>query len=145
VTYDEWQLEACPEHGPALSIDDGGRHHIIWFTQGRQRQGLFYAYSDDQGKHFSEPVALGDKTGLPGHGDVLALGAQVALVWKEFDGENTHIMAMQSQDKGTHWSSPSAIASSGSASDHPFLITDGKSIFLSWNSQDHGYRLIPVK
>jgi hypothetical protein len=28
--------------------------------------------------------------------------------------------------------------------DFPFLLTDGQAIFLSWNSQDKGYRLIRI-
>lgn len=145
VTYDEWQIEACPMHGPALSIAQDGRYHIAWFTQGRTRQGLFYAYSDDQGKHFSQPMPFSNTEALAGHADVLALGNRVVLVWKEFDGKKTRIMAMQSRDRGGTWSPVREVADSGSESDHPFVITDGKAIFLSWNALDHGYRLIPIK
>jgi hypothetical protein len=145
VTYDDWQLEACPEHGPALSIAGDGRYHITWFTLGQREQGLFYAYSDDQGKHFSPPMPFGAKQSLAQHADVLALDRRVVLVWKEFDGEKTRTMAMQSHDRSSTWSSASVIAESDSDSDYPFLMTDGKAIFLSWNTQDHGYRLIPIE
>ncbi len=58
VTFDQWELKGCPEHGPAISISNDDRYHIAWFTQGSVRQGLFYAYSIDRGQHFSNPDAV---------------------------------------------------------------------------------------
>lgn len=80
VTFDDWKIEGCPTHGPALSISANGRYHTVWFTQGEKRSGLFYAWSDDRGKTFSNPMQIGDPEKLPGRADVLALGQQVALV-----------------------------------------------------------------
>lgn len=145
VTFDDWEIEGCPAHGPALSISADGRYHMAWFTQGEKRSGLFYAWSDDQGKTFSPPMQMGDPDKLPGRADVLALGKRVALVWKVFDGAKTRIEAMHSEDGGLHWSPARAIADSESQSAHPALITNGKQIFLSWNSLDSGYRLIPIE
>ncbi len=144
VTEDDWQTDACPMHGPALSIAHDGRYHIAWFTQGRRRQGLYYAHSDDQGKHYSTPMALGRSQALPGHADVLALDHRVVLVWQEFDGKQTRIMATQSEDRGETWSAPVAAAKTGAASDYPFLISDNQRVFLSWNSVEHGHQLIPI-
>ncbi len=144
VTFDDWEIEGCPAHGPALSISADGRYHMAWFTQGEKRSGLFYAWSDDRGATFSSPLQIGDPDKLPGRAEVLALGKQVALVWKVFDGNKTRIEAMHSKDGGLHWTTPQSIAESAAQSAHPALITDGKQIFLSWNSLDTGYRLIPV-
>ncbi|MCI0363634.1 MAG: hypothetical protein L0219_07100, partial [Phycisphaerales bacterium] len=79
-----------------------------------------------------------------GHADVLALDHRVVLVWQEFDGKQTHIMAMQSEDRGQSWSAPVTAAKTGAASDYPFLISDKQRVFLSWNSVEHGHRLIPI-
>lgn len=145
VTFDDWEIEGCPAHGPALSISEDGRYHMAWFTQGEKRSGLFYAWSDDHGKTFSPPMQVGNPDKLPGRAEVLALGKRVALVWKVFDGAKTRIEAMDSVDGGLHWSAARAIAESESQSAHPALITDGKQIFLSWSSLDTGYRLIPIE
>jgi len=144
VTDDDWRIDACPEHGPSLSIADDGRYHIAWFTQGSRRQGLFYAHSDDGGNHFSQPMSFGDIKALAGHASVLSLSRRVLLVWKEFDGKKTRIRMIQSSDGGDSWTSPRTLAESASASDHPFLLDDGETVFLSWNSKDHGYRLLPI-
>lgn len=144
ITYDQWGIEACPEHGPALSIGQNGRYHITWFTQGSQRKGLFYAHSDDRGATLSSPVPLGDSDQLPGHADVLVAGDRVALVWQEFDGVKTMIKVMQSANRGDHWSSAEVIAESEKSADYPFLISDGQRLFVSWNTEDFGYKLIPL-
>ncbi len=144
VTYDEWRIQACPEHGPALSISGTDRYHMTWFTLGNKRKGIFYAYSDDRGKTLSKPIPLGDLTQLPAHADVLASADNVAVVWREFDGENISIKVMQSQNSGENWSSTRIIASAKDVADYPFLVSDGQTIFVSWNSKDHGYRLLPL-
>ncbi|KIO48672.1 sialidase family protein [Nitrosospira sp. NpAV] len=144
VTFDQWKLEGCPEHGPAISIANDDRYHIAWFTQGSVRQGLFYAYSSDGGQHFSNPLPLGDVEKLPGHPDILAQGKNVILTWTEFDGDKTHLFIMQSNDKGQSWAPAQSIAESTSKTDSPFLLASTQGIFVSWNSKKEGYRLISL-
>jgi hypothetical protein len=145
VTFDQWSIEACPEHGPAISISDDGRYHIAWFTQGSVRQGLFYAYSSDQGQHFSNPLPFGNPEKLPSHPDIMARGKYIILTWTEFDGVKTQLMVMQSNDGGQVWSQPKSIAEATSETDFPFLLSNNQGVFVSWNSKTEGYRLIPLK
>ena len=49
VSNDDWQISACPHHGPSLSISPAGTYHVAWYTNGKARKGLFYARSDDEG------------------------------------------------------------------------------------------------
>ena len=144
VTFDEWSIEGCPEHGPTISIGDDSRYHIAWFTQGKVRQGLFYAYSDDGGQHFSGELAFGDLKNLPSHPDILALGKEIFLTWTEFDGQKTQLKAMQSHDGGQAWSPAKAMAEFISEADYPFLLWNKGKTYISWNSKSEGYRLIPV-
>jgi hypothetical protein len=143
VSFDDWKVEACPEHGPALSVGADGRYHMVWFTQGTARRGLFYANSVDQGKHFGNPMPVGNLQKLPSHPDIVAQGSRVVLVWKEFDGTTSKALTMQSADGGAQWSSPQVLAESLAETDYPLLSSDGSRIFLSWNTKE-GYRLIPI-
>lgn len=143
VTFDQWAIEACPDHGPAIAISDG-KYHITWFTQGSVRQGLFYAYSSDRGQHFSNPLPIGNAGRLPSHPDVMARGQHIILTWTEFDGSKTQLLVMQSQDSGQTWLPAKAIADSTTEVDFPFLLSNNESIFVSWNSKKEGYRLVPV-
>ena len=144
VTFDEWKIKGCPEHGPAISISDDGRYHIAWFTQGSARQGLFYAYSSDRGQNFSAPLSFGTPKKLPSHPDILAQGKHVALTWTEYDGTKTQLLVMQSTDGGQTWSPAKSIAESASGTDLPFLLSNAQGVFVSWNSKHEGYRLIPL-
>ncbi len=143
VTFDQWAIEACPDHGPAIAFSDD-KYHIAWFTQGSVRQGLFYAYSTDQGQHFSNPLALGNPGKLPSHPDVMAKGKRIFLTWTEFDGTKTQLWVMQSNDGGQTWQPAKSIAESTAEVDFPFLLSNNKDVFVSWNSKNEGYRLIPV-
>lgn len=143
VTFDQWAIEACPDHGPAIAISDD-KYHIAWFTQGSERQGLFYAYSTDRGQHFSNPFPLGNAGKLPSHPDVMAKGKHIILTWTEFDGSKTQLLVMQSNDGGQTWLPAKSIAESTAEADFPFLLSNNEGVFVSWNSKNEGYRLIPV-
>lgn len=137
--HENWKIDACPHHGPGLSIADSGVFHTVWFSNSETKQGLFYAYSANSGQSFSEPVNFGN-TGAA-HPHVLALGRQVAVVWQEFDGKNNIIRAMKSGDEGKTWSRSEVIAQTTAMIDEPFLVGDGQAFYLSWQAPGSGYQL----
>ncbi|MDP1664356.1 MAG: sialidase family protein [Methylobacter sp.] len=140
---DNWKIDACPHHGPGLSISDSGIYHAVWFSGSPTNPGLFYAYSTDAGRHFSTPVNFG-KEGA-GHPHVLALGSQVRVVWQEFDGTHNVIKLIKSIDDGKSWSKPEVIAQTAQSGDQPFLVSDGQKIYLSWKTQQQDYQLKPIE
>jgi hypothetical protein len=144
VSEDDWQVAACPHQGPSLSIASNGTYHVVWYTNGKVRKGLFYAQSRDGGKTFSEPMSIGQ----PGKGasrPYVVTGPQgTAIVWKEFDGEKTSVSLITSADDGKTWSPPRVIATTSDSSDHPILVSDGRQYFLSWMTKADGYRLQPI-
>ena len=144
VAVDDWKLDACPHQGPSLAIAANGTYHATWFTEGRNRQGLFYARSTDGGRMFSAPMAVGDKENLASRPFVFALADTVWLAWKEFDGEQSVVSIMESKDDGVTWTKRREVARTTDASDHPLLVSRGKDIFLSWATLNEGYRLIKV-
>jgi hypothetical protein len=144
VSHDEWQIAACPHHGPSLSISSAGTYHATWYTNGKARKGLFYARSQDEGRTFSDPLPLGRADRNPTRPYVLAGPHATTMVWKEFDGEKTAVNAMTSHDEGKSWSKPVAIATTTDTSDHPLLVSDGQKTFLSWMTKADGYRLLPI-
>lgn len=144
VSHDNWEIDACPHHGPALAIDTLGRYHSVWFNDGDQRNGLFYAYSSDQGASFSSPISVGAYDRQAAHPDVLSIDDKVYLSWKEFDGESTQILLMRSDNNGRDWTIPQVVAVTNNRSDYPFLIQQGKQVFISWQTTAKGYQLIAV-
>jgi hypothetical protein len=87
VSEDKWELNGCPEDGPALAVDQSGLIHIAWATlvsDGEQQKALFYATSRDS-KTFS-PRARVPTAGVtnPGHPQmVLTPDGGAAIVWDE--------------------------------------------------------------
>ncbi|MGR8931296.1 MAG: hypothetical protein ACU836_11685 [Gammaproteobacteria bacterium] len=143
IAYDNWKIDACPEHGPAMSVDRSGRIHMVWFSQGDARQGLFYAHSDNEGKSVSSPIALGNPDYLPSHADVLASNDMVFLAWVEFDGDQSHVWIARSDDRGEHWLAPREVAKASGATNFPKLLNNGKQVFLSWTA-NKTHQLIAV-
>ncbi|MDD5384436.1 MAG: sialidase family protein [Gallionella sp.] len=144
LSHENWNIAACPHHGPSLSIASDGIYHAAWFSNAPERHGLFYARSTDQGKTFSSSLNFGNFEAQPAHPYVLSLGSRVYLVWKEFDGESTGIFGMRSGDGGKSWSAPAKLASTSDVSDWPLLIGENNRAYLSWNTKIEGYRLIEI-
>jgi BNR repeat-like domain len=145
VSRDDWQIAACPHHGPSLSISAAGTYHVAWYTNGKVRKGLFYARSRDGGATFSEPVPIGRPDRNPTRPYVIAGPREAAMVWKEFDGERTTVNLMTSRDDGATWSPAKTISSTMDASDHPLLVSDGRRSYLSWMTKADGYRIQPIE
>lgn len=142
VSDDEWHLQGCPHHGGALAADARGRLHLVWYTQGKTRQGLFYRYLD--GDTLSEPVKFGDDDAQAGHPAVLATGDTVTLAWREFDGKAYSVWTRRSPDGGRTWEAPCRVLSSETPADYPLLIARQGQSWLVWNSEREGARALPL-
>lgn len=144
VSFDHWQVDGCPHHGPSLSISDAGVYHLTWFNNAAERHGLFYAYSKDQGQTFSNAISVGNYEAGASHPQVLSVGKKVYLLWKEFDGKQSSLMTMISHDKGQSWSAAKTLLQSSSANDHPLLLRDGEQVYAAWHRRGEDYRLLPL-
>ncbi|MDP2177288.1 sialidase family protein [Methylicorpusculum sp.] len=146
VSRENWKIDACPHHGPGFSIGGhNGRYHGVWFNNADSAHGLFYAYSDDQGNRFSPPVNFGNYELGASHPDVMALNGQVFIAWNEFDGTQNRLMSMVSNDDGQTWETPRIVARTKEQSDHPFLISDGRQVYISWHIPNVAYQLYPAR
>lgn len=145
VAEDNWRVDACPHHGPALAVAGDGSVHAAWYTAGTARKGVFYASAPGSDAAFAEPRPLGDPATTVSHPQVLALPGRLWMAWKEFDGETTSVRAQSSDDSGRTWSAPRAIARTRDSSDRPILVSDGQRAFLSWVTGAEGWRLLAVE
>lgn len=145
VSDDDWAIDACPHHGPALAIAGDGSVHAAWFTQGRRRSGAFHAFSTDGGRTFSPPMPVATDGHRAARPSLLAEGEKVFLAWKSFDGEHTRVQLRRSEDHGRSWSPPRQVARTDAGSDHPLLVSGPGGACLSWQTQAEGYRLIALE
>lgn len=141
VSAENWKIDACPHHGPALSIADSGVYHAVWFSGAADKQGLFYGHSKDGGLSYSPAYRFGNQGAK--HPHVLARGTQVAVVWSEFDGNDNLLQLIKSTDGGLSWSPPEIVAKTAESADDAFLVSDGENIYLSWQTA-RGYQFKPI-
>ncbi|MEO5375433.1 MAG: glycoside hydrolase [Alphaproteobacteria bacterium] len=144
VSEDNWAVDSCPHHGPALSVAASGVYDAVWFTGVKARRGVYHARTTDGGRTFSAPLRLGGPDTPTSHPQVVSRGDSVVVAWKELLGDHVEIRSMTSSDGARTWSTPKRLAETNGASDHPQLLTDGQRVFLSWLTAAEGYRLLPV-
>ena len=144
VADDDWKTDACPHHGPSIAVSGSGKFHVAWFTQGTKRAGVFYANSSNQGISYSNPVRIGAEGSNVARPYLLAIDRQVWLVWKEFDGTASSVYLKHSQDDGVSWSEPKVLAKTTAYSDHPLLLRQEQTVYLSWLTRADGYQLLKV-
>jgi hypothetical protein len=143
VTFDQWRVTTCPTQGPALAITQAGRTHLAWFTLGAQR-GLFRAYSDDAGAHFSAPQAFGDPDAYAMNPVIAAQADAVVLLWQEYRGGRIRVLTQRSADRGASWGPARELATTAGTADRPELLTRENAFYLSWHTRSAGYQLLPV-
>jgi hypothetical protein len=141
VSQENWKIDACPHHGPALSIADNGVYHAVWFSGAADKQGLFYGHSKDGGLSYSPAYRFGGQGAK--HPNVLALGEQVTVVWSEFDGSHNLLQLIRSEDGGLSWSQPEVVGKTAESADDAFLLSDGENVYLSWQT-GQGYQFKPI-
>ena len=144
VADDQWKTDACPHHGPSIAVSGTGKYHVAWYTQGAKRSGVFYASSTNQGINYSQPTRIGVDGANVSRPYLLAIGKQVWLVWKEFDGLNSSVYLKHTEDDGITWSTPRVIFKTDGYSDHPLLVSREDDVFLSWLTRNNGYQFIRI-
>jgi hypothetical protein len=138
VSEDNWQLDGCPDDGPAMTVGADGRVHIVWPTviDGPEPEGvLYYAISSD-GRSF------GPRTRIPTLGSprpthpVVAIdrGGRVTVAWDELQGKARKVVARSiGFDPRGHaaFGEPVIMGESASAS-YPALAATARGIVAAW-------------
>ncbi|MGH8933978.1 MAG: sialidase family protein, partial [Egibacteraceae bacterium] len=94
VHDDNFKISGCPDITSGLAVESQGRLHTAWYTGTESGPGVYYAFSDDQGATFSQPVALLTDEWIP-YGDVkLALDGQ-DNAWVAFEDRREEVELVQ--------------------------------------------------
>ncbi|MDX1491054.1 MAG: sialidase family protein [Pseudohongiellaceae bacterium] len=146
ATVDDWHIDACPHHGPAMieaAQGDGDEYHLAWFSNGNIHSGIHYGLYDARTETMRQIMKV-DGTPGAGHPHMARVGDRIYMVWKGFDGQQTLLQLMSSDDEGETWSEPDTLYTTGRASDHPLLVSSEQGVYLSWLSDEYGYRFEEV-
>lgn len=139
ATFDHWKVDACPHQGPSLVVAPDGTRHAVWFNQRDGEGRVFYGRLAPNGVDGQMPVG-GPRAA---HADIASAAGALAIVWKEFDGEQTRLRALHSTDGGRHFT-PLELAASTGNTDQPRAIVRGARLFAFWRQADAGFKLYPL-
>ncbi len=143
VSHEDWELEACPHHGPAIVPDGGDGYHMTWFTGAQGKPRIYYGYLHlASGKTlYLKEVASGPAAQ---HADITRTGDRLTLAWKDGDSERTDVFGITSTDGGRTWSEPRSLAQTSGGSDHPFLLSTDADTYLGWFTEEERFRFLPI-
>ena len=138
VHADNWQIDACPVNGPALSAR-GRTVAVSWFTAAGGNGHAFAAFSQDAGRTWGERIRLDDGTST-GHVDIELLddGSAVAT-WVEFANERSQVRTRQVKPSGER-STSVVLAGQGEprVSGYPHVARIGNELVFVWSESAGG-------
>ena len=132
-------LKGCPDDGPAMDVDAGGRLHVVWPTvvtdQGAGQKVLFYASSVD-GRAFTVRTRL-PVEGQANHPQIaIARDGTLMLAWDEVQGSERRIVVARSEGDGS--SAGPVFRRDRSAGDHvgvyPAIALTPTTSIVAWTS-----------
>ena len=86
VAEDGWVLHACPDSGPAMAAANG-KLYLAWYSEGRGKDGIRLAVSQDVGKSFSSPQIASHDVLDPNHPQLsVSEDGRVLLAFQGRDG-----------------------------------------------------------
>jgi len=121
VSDDEWQLEGCPDDGPALAVDGRRMAHIVWPTvtaSPEPHKAVFYATTTD-GRTFTPRLRvspIGRNTAHP----QIAIDADggVWVLWDEIVSGRRVVFAAAREASGA-FSAPRMLSGDATAASYP--------------------------
>jgi hypothetical protein len=133
VSADNWKIDACPDDGPAMAVDDRGVLHVVWPTlahdQAGDRIAIFGAESADGGGTFTPRHRVDTATAPAAHPRIAAAGG-VAIVWDEVaEGGRRAWVRLPGMD------APTLLSTSGRAS-YPAVAATSRGFVAGWTEQD---------
>jgi hypothetical protein len=141
ASRDNWELKACPHHGPGLAHAGAGNYHAVWFGEKEGQQRVRYGLLDHDGNPLGKVRALPDERAE--HADIVSSGKTVVIVWRSFDGKATRLGAWISQDSGKNFTK-STLMTTELENDYPRLIEHAGKIAVVWRTvkETHVHHLV---
>jgi hypothetical protein len=136
VHRDNWQINACPVNGPAISAS-GRDVAIAWFTLAEDQGRVFVAFSADAGRTFAPPVRVDDVSAL-GRVDVELLPDGAAVVsWIEVAGRRSEFRIRRVSRSGQRDESMSVAGiTANRASGFPRMARRGDELVFAWTDTE---------
>lgn len=135
VGEDHWELDGCPDDGPAMVMTSAGAIHIVWpaVLPGESVKGIFYASSTD-GKQFTPRTRMDRLTkGAAAHPQIALTASGLAVVWDELADGVKQVMLRERAFDVAAWSEPTVFHESAAAY-YPVVAATPDGMLLAWTS-----------
>ena len=139
VSEDKWQIEGCPEDGPALALDSRRQIHVVWPTlvndapNGQPSIGLFYALSST-GQKFGVRQRVPTE-GVPHHPQIAVIRDAVYLAWDELKNGARQVVIARRPLSGTATAAWAREVLSGNLpGTYPTLVASDGGAIVAWTS-----------
>ncbi|MEO8500190.1 MAG: sialidase family protein [Vicinamibacteria bacterium] len=133
-----WPINACPFTGGGLAVTGSGpteKLHSTVFSGAKDHRGVSYLVSKDNGKTWSEPVALGEGRGQ--HSDLASLGRNLVTVYDVTDPDDGLVIGVRrSGDEGATWSEFTRLSPKGVKADFPRVLSVQGRFVAFWTEKD---------
>lgn len=87
VSEDGWQIDGCPDDGPAMAVDAAGRAYVVWPTvvDGPEPRGALFLTWTDDGRTFSPRIEVPTLGSVRPSHPQLAIDAagRIVVAWDE--------------------------------------------------------------
>jgi hypothetical protein len=151
VSEDGWVLDGCPENGPAMAVDGGGRVHIAWATlvagatsDSEPTLGLYYAVSLD-GRRFLPRQRI-PTDGVPRHPQVVLNGSEIVVTWDEqVPGSRRVALGRGTADRSGIVRFARQVVSTHGRASYPVVASTGDGLVLAWTSGSTGQSVVQAE
>lgn len=149
ISDDGWQT-GCPHSGPTIAVDQRGRIHATWFTQGRKESeaGVYYAVSRDGGQSFAPRQLVHANTAPEILHTTLAVTAAgtVYLAWDNLDeSRRAQIFVRSLAADGVTWSPVQQVSRARENARRPAIALSDDSLHLAWTESEGEKSSIAVR
>jgi len=132
VSEDGWQINACPDDGPSLTVDEGGALHVLWPTMipgAKPQKAIFYAAAQD-GRTFAPRARVDTGTGSPAHPSLTLSGdGGLVAAWDEIGESRTRVRMRRLPYGATSWTPVTTLTDHGT---YPTLTRTPSGALAAW-------------
>jgi hypothetical protein len=140
VSEDNWKIDACPDDGPAMTVDGDGALHVAWPTlvtdPDTRRMAIFESTSRDGGVTFSPRARVDEANSGPAHPRLATTGGgRSAVVWDELAQGTRRVLFRPA-------GGAAAPLTTGGVASYPAIAAVGDGFVVAWTDQAEGASVI---
>ena len=141
VHADNWEIDACPVNGPAVSARDRAVA-VAWFTAKDDEARAFVAFSKDGGRTFGTPVRVDEGNTLGRVGVELLSEGSAAVSWVDFSHQRAQVMVRRVDADGSRGQAVHIADATGNQ--FPRMAQGVGELLLAWTETADGSSRVHV-